>query len=671
MKPITLSGLELGAALLLCASVAGAQTPTITPTANASTLVNAILGPGVTLVPGSEQLTGGPAPDLSAGLFDNGGLTPAGIGIARGIVLTTGKAADATAPNDAPDKTTILGLPGDAQLTGLAGYETSDATVLSFSFTTTAQSDLSFRFAFASEEYLEYVGSEFNDVFAFYLDGQNLAVIPGTNDPISINTLNAQTNAVYFRDNAAAAIQVQYDGLTTVLTVRRFGLPPGTHTMKFAIADASDGLLDSAVFVEGTAFQANYTLTVSKTGTGGTGTVTSSNPTGITCGTTCSAAFASGTAVTLTATPAAGSEFAGWSGGGCSGTGTCTVTMSSAQAVTATFNLTPTLPPGGDADTDGLTNDFETKYGLNPSSGLGVDGPSGDPDGDGRTNLQEQQDGTHPRGFVITYLAEGATGVTFDTRLAVANPTASPALVLTRFQKGDGTTIRDYRVVPPMQRATIDVESLAGLEAAEFSTLVEADVQVVVDRTMTWDQSGYGSHAERGILTRTATKWYFAEGATFGSFNLFYLIQNPNTQAAQVRVTYLLPAGAPLRQGVRRAPAKPFQHLGGQRGPDRSGTGPAGRRRALRGHRVHQRRPDHRRAGDVPGSARTAVRRGARERGRHRPVDAVVPGRGRHGRLLRPVHPHRQPAGGAGDRAGRLPPDHRAGDHAHLHGARQ
>jgi len=147
---------------------------------------------------------------------------------------------------------------------------------------------------------------------------------------------------------------------------------------------------------------------------------------------------------------------------------------------------------------------------------------------------------------VITYLAEGATGTFFDTRLAIANPTQAPALVLTRFQKGDGTTIRDYRVLPPMQRTTIDVEGLGGLEAAEFSTLVEADVQVVVDRTMTWDQTGYGSHAERGILTRTATKWYFAEGATFFNFNLFYLIQNPNTQTAQVRVTYLLPSGNPL-----------------------------------------------------------------------------------------------------------------------------
>ena len=205
----------------------------------------------------------------------------------------------------------------------------------------------------------------------------------------------------------------------------------------------------------------------------------------------------------------------------------------------------PTLEGTGDADGDGLSNEFETTYGLDPFGGPGS-GPNDDPDGDGKTNLQELQEGTHPRGFVITYLAEGATGSFFDTRLAIANPTPQAALVLTRFQRGDGTTIRDYRVVPAMSRTTIDVETVAGLEAAEFSTLVEADVQVVADRTMTWDQNGYGSHAERGILTRTATKWYFAEGATFLNFNLFYLIQNPNDRDAQVRVTYLLPSGAPL-----------------------------------------------------------------------------------------------------------------------------
>jgi len=79
------------------------------------------------------------------------------------------------------------------------------------------------------------------------------------------------------------------------------------------------------------------TLTVAKAGTGG-GTVTSS-PAGINCGSTCSTSFAYNTTVTLSASAGTGSTFAGWSGEGCSGTGTCLVTMSEARDVTATFTL--------------------------------------------------------------------------------------------------------------------------------------------------------------------------------------------------------------------------------------------------------------------------------------------------------------------------------------------
>ena len=83
------------------------------------------------------------------------------------------------------------------------------------------------------------------------------------------------------------------------------------------------------------------TLTVSKTGSGG-GSV-SSNPAGIDCGATCSAGYADGTSVTLTASAAAGSVFAGWSGAGCSGTGACTTTLGSNQSVTANFTARRTL----------------------------------------------------------------------------------------------------------------------------------------------------------------------------------------------------------------------------------------------------------------------------------------------------------------------------------------
>jgi len=85
-----------------------------------------------------------------------------------------------------------------------------------------------------------------------------------------------------------------------------------------------------------------HTLTVSKVGAG-SGTVTSS-PTGINCGTTCSHGFASATNVALTASPAAGSVFVGWSGA-CSGTGGCNVTTNADVTVTATFALLPTPKP--------------------------------------------------------------------------------------------------------------------------------------------------------------------------------------------------------------------------------------------------------------------------------------------------------------------------------------
>lgn len=84
----------------------------------------------------------------------------------------------------------------------------------------------------------------------------------------------------------------------------------------------------------GCSTSSNYTLTVTPAGTGA-GTVTSS-PAGISCGSTCAASFSSGTSVTLTAVATSGT-FAGWSGA-CSGTGTCTVTMSANRAVTATFD---------------------------------------------------------------------------------------------------------------------------------------------------------------------------------------------------------------------------------------------------------------------------------------------------------------------------------------------
>jgi len=95
--------------------------------------------------------------------------------------------------------------------------------------------------------------------------------------------------------------------------------------------------MNAAASVTATFTLATRALTVTLSGTG-TGTVTSA-PAGITCGADCTESYNTGTVVTLTAAPAASSTFAGWSGGACSGTGTCVVTMNAATTVTATFTL--------------------------------------------------------------------------------------------------------------------------------------------------------------------------------------------------------------------------------------------------------------------------------------------------------------------------------------------
>jgi Bacterial Ig-like domain (group 3)/Divergent InlB B-repeat domain len=119
----------------------------------------------------------------------------------------------------------------------------------------------------------------------------------------------------------------------------------------------------------------NFPLTVTLAGTG-TGTVTSS-PTGISCPSTCSANYAGGTPVTLTASASAGSTFAGWSGA-CSGTGSCSVTMNSAQSVTATFNpVTVSFPLSVTLSGNGLGSLTSAPAGINCPSTCSANFASG------------------------------------------------------------------------------------------------------------------------------------------------------------------------------------------------------------------------------------------------------------------------------------------------------
>ncbi len=201
------------------------------------------------------------------------------------------------------------------------------------------------------------------------------------------------------------------------------------------------------------------------------------------------------------------------------------------------------LAPGpADSDGDGMSDDCELRYGLDP---LQPADAIADPDHDGKTNLEECLTGTNPHGFYKYYLAEGASNAFFSTRLALLNPGSGPATIVTEFLPPAGGAAQvNPSTIPARTRATQDVATLPNPPLNDFSTVVESDMPLVVERTMTWDKSGYGSHAETAAAA-PATDWYLAEGATHGRFDLFYLLQNPGDVAADVTVSYLRPAGAP------------------------------------------------------------------------------------------------------------------------------
>ena len=254
----------LGVGLLAAAlsTTAMADSLNVTTTNDANTLINAILGGGVTVVSGSENYIGDPTQSGTFTVTSDTGLS-VGIGMGSGVILTTGNANDAPGPNSADDTSTLTWTGADADLDSLISEGTLDKAVLEFEFTLDdPTATLFFRFAFASEEYNEYTNSEFNDVFGIFVDGNNVAFIEGTTIPVSINTVNGGTpfgtdasNSTLFHNNdlndGGPFFNLEYDGFTDVFTAIVKGLGAGTHTIKFAIADAGDQVLDSAVFIQG------------------------------------------------------------------------------------------------------------------------------------------------------------------------------------------------------------------------------------------------------------------------------------------------------------------------------------------------------------------------------------------------------------------------------------
>ena len=226
------------------AADAAIDTKDTTQGATAAQLAQTLAGGGVAI--SDAELTGAP---VAAGTFTGGAPS---LGSGSGVVLSSGAIAGMKGPNDEDGAGTTLGTAGDADLDQLVDGQTEDASVLEFDVVS-SRTSLSFRYVFGSEEYTEWINSDYNDAFAFYVGGQNCATVPMVeigSAPVSVNTVNPFVNEGLYRDNEDATLDTQLDGLTRVLTCSAAVTPNVKTRVKLVIADRGDGALDSAVALE-------------------------------------------------------------------------------------------------------------------------------------------------------------------------------------------------------------------------------------------------------------------------------------------------------------------------------------------------------------------------------------------------------------------------------------
>ncbi|HRH38321.1 MAG TPA: choice-of-anchor L domain-containing protein, partial [Flavobacteriales bacterium] len=242
---------------------------------------NVLLGGGVTA--NSVTFNGNPGNQQNEqiGSFDG---SAANVGLSAGVLMGTGDINEAVGPNSSGSMTLGGGNYGfgDPDLEMLSGVTSNDAAILEFNFIPTGDS-LKFRYVFSSEEYNEYVCSTVNDAFGFFLSGPgitgpysnnaiNIALVPGTTIPVSINTVNNGTvgsngtasncsdldpnwtaNSIYFNDNTNGTT-IEYDGFTVVLTAFALVQCGVQYHIKLCIADGGDAAFDSGVFLEAGSF---------------------------------------------------------------------------------------------------------------------------------------------------------------------------------------------------------------------------------------------------------------------------------------------------------------------------------------------------------------------------------------------------------------------------------
>lgn len=244
MKTLTSCLLALG---LLVPGVNFAQTFSVTDSFTVNEMLGQLFGAGVSI----SNVTIQGDTTAAMGYFTGGSSV---LGMPEGVILSTGNVL--AADDSAGFASAQLSAPGDADLAALTGLQSFDAFVLEFDIQSSCDT-IVIEYVFGSEEYPSFVGS-FNDAFAFWITGAgysgmtNIALVPGTSTPVSINTVNNSmgcTNCQYFVSNAPSVAPIAYGGYTTPLQAIATVNPDSTYHIKLAISDMLDGILDSGVFL--------------------------------------------------------------------------------------------------------------------------------------------------------------------------------------------------------------------------------------------------------------------------------------------------------------------------------------------------------------------------------------------------------------------------------------
>jgi hypothetical protein len=211
---------------------------------------------------------------------------PSDLPYESGLVISTGQALHIPNPSSFFAGSDLQGG-SDPDLAMITGVEDlKDRCAIEFDCIPMGDT-LVFNYVFASEEYPEYVCTIFNDVFGLFLSGPgisgpfqnnavNVALLPGTDTPVSINTVNAGMvvemfgdssiclaadtnwleNTVYYTDNSGGQ-SLAFDGMTVDLAATAVVVPDNIYHFKAVVADATDGNYDSAVFLQAFSFRSN------------------------------------------------------------------------------------------------------------------------------------------------------------------------------------------------------------------------------------------------------------------------------------------------------------------------------------------------------------------------------------------------------------------------------